>query len=243
VSTTAQLPGRISGFVQWLVRTPWPVFLLTQLQADIIGALLLLGFLRYGLPPEDRIQLQDLPTLNLATFAGSIVLLFLLGTAISARLLVPVFRWQRRDGLLADTDPAATELARSRALRTQFYRTLIHLASWLVGGVVFIVASWPVAKHAAPVVAVATALGAAATAIIGYLQSERVLRPVAVAALRGGLPENINASGVVGRQMLTWALSTGVPLLAIVLTVVADDLDRKLQQSTLVSNQPIWWRS
>ena len=59
----------------------------------------------------------------------------------------------------------------------------------------FIVASWPVARHAAPVLAVATALGATATAIIGYLQSERVLRPVAVAALRGGMPENFQAPG------------------------------------------------
>jgi adenylate cyclase len=222
VSTAGALPGRISGFLQWFVRTPWPVFTLSILQADIIGALLVLGFLRYGLPPEDRIELQELPPLNLAIFAASIVLLFLLGTAISAVLLVPVFRWQRRDGLLTDTDPAATVLARSRALRTPFYRTLINLVSWFVGGVVFIVASWPVAKHAAPVVAVATALGATATAIIGYLQSERVLRPVAVAALRGGLPENIRASGVIGRQMLAWALSTGVPLLTIVLAVVAD---------------------
>ncbi|MGB6207478.1 adenylate/guanylate cyclase domain-containing protein [Mycobacterium sp.] len=222
VSTAAALPGRISGFVQWLVRTPWPVFSLSQLQADIIGGLLVLGFLRYGLPPEDRIQLQDLPGPNLAIFLGSAVFLFVVGFWISVRLLIPVFRWQRRDGLLTDTDPAATELARSRALRTPFYRTVINLVSWLIGGVVFIVASWPVAKHAAPVVAVATALGAAATAIIGYLQSERVLRPVAVAALRGGLPENIRASGVIGRQMLAWALSTGVPLLAIVLTVAAD---------------------
>ncbi|MGO8965207.1 adenylate/guanylate cyclase domain-containing protein [Mycobacterium sp.] len=222
VSAAGALPGRISGFLQWFVRTPWPVFTLSILQADIIGALLVLGFLRYGLPPEDRIELQELPPLNLAIFAGSVVLLFLLGTSISAVSLVPVFRWQRRDGLLTDTDPAATVLARSRALRTPFYRTLINLVSWFVGGVVFIVAGWPVAKHAAPVVAVATALGATATAIIGYLQSERVLRPVAVAALRGGLPENIRASGVIGRQMLAWALSTGVPLLTIVLAVVAD---------------------
>ena len=222
MSAAGALPGRISGFLQWFVRTPWPVFTLSILQADIIGALLVLGFLRYGLPPEDRIELQELPPLNLAIFAGSVVLLFLLGTSISAVSLVPVFRWQRRDGLLTDTDPAATVLARSRALRTPFYRTLINLVSWFVGGVVFIVAGWPVAKHAAPVVAVATALGATATAIIGYLQSERVLRPVAVAALRGGLPENIRASGVIGRQMLAWALSTGVPLLTIVLAVVAD---------------------
>ena len=54
-----------------MVRTPWPVFSLSMLQADIIGALLVLGFLRFGLPPADRIQLQDLPALNLAIFLGS----------------------------------------------------------------------------------------------------------------------------------------------------------------------------
>ena len=96
------------------------------------------------------------------------------------------------------------------------------MVSWCIGGVVFIVASWSVAKYAAPVVTVATALGAAATAIIGYLQSERVLRPVAVAALRSGVPENVKAPGVILRQMLTWMLSTAVPVLAIVLAVVAD---------------------
>jgi adenylate cyclase len=222
VSTAVALPGRISGFVQWVARTPWPVFSLSMLQADIIGALLVLGFLRYGLPPKDRVELQDLPRTNLAIFALVLVVLVGTGISVSLRLLVPVFRWQRRDGLLADTDPAATELARSRALRMPLYRTLISLGYWCVGGTVFILESWPVARHAAAVVAVATALGATATAIIGYLQAERVLRPVAVAALRAGLPENVRAPGVIRRQMLTWALSTGVPLLAIVLTVVAD---------------------
>lgn len=222
MSTAEAFPRRISGFVQWLLRTPWPVFSLSMMQADIIGALLVLGFLRYGLPPEDRIELQDLPRANLLLFALTLVLLFATGFSISVRLLMPVFRWQRRDGLLADTDPATTELARSRALRMPFYRTLISLGYWCIGGIVFIVASWRETSHLAPVAAVAVALGAAATAIIGYLQSERVLRPVAVAALRGGLPENIRASGVIGRQMLAWALSTGVPLLAIVLAVVSD---------------------
>ncbi len=48
-------------------------------------------------------------------------------------------------------------------------------------------------------------LGATA-AIIGYLQSERVLRPVAVAALRSGVPENVNTPGVILRLMLAWIL-------------------------------------
>ncbi len=223
--STAAAPGaRIAGFIRWFVRTPWPVFTLSMLQADIIGSLLVFGFLRYGLAPEDRIELQDLPPANLAIFVGALVVLFGTGLAISARLLVPVFRWQRRDDLFTETDPAATELARRRALRMPLYRTLISLGYWSIGGVVFIVASWPVAEHAAPVVAVATALGATATALIGYLQAERVLRPVAVAALRGGVPANLRQSGVIGRQMLSWALSTAVPLLAIVLASVADKI-------------------
>jgi adenylate cyclase len=222
VSTAAALPRRISAFVRWVVRTPWPVFTLSMLQADIIGGLFVLGFLRFGLPAEDRIELQDLPSANVMTFVAVVAVLFFAGVSLSVRLLVPVFRWQRREGPLDDPDPAATELARSRALRMPFYRTLISLGYWSVGSIIFIIASQPVAQHAVPVVAVATALGAAATAIIGYLQSERVLRPVAVSALRDGLPEKVQAPGVIWRQMLTWALSTGVPLLAIVLAVLAD---------------------
>jgi len=222
VTAATGLPGRIKGFVRWVVRTPWPLFALSMLQADIVGGLFVLGFLRYGLPPQDRIQLQDLPALNIAIVVSVMILLFFCGIVFNLRLLTPVFRWQRRDNLLGEADPAATELARSRALRMPYYRTLTSMVAWCIGGVVFIIASWSVAKYTAPVVAIAVALGAAATSIIGYLQSERVLRPVAVAALRSGVPENVNAPGVILRQILTWMLSTAVPLLAIVLAVVAD---------------------
>ena len=160
MTTAATLPGRINEFARWVVRTPWPLFTLSMLQADIIGALFVLGFLRYGLPPQDRIQLQDLPTLNLVIWAGTLVVVFTVGAVVNLRLLLPVFRWQRRDNLLAEADPAATELARSRALRMPFYRTLSSMVSWCIGGAVFIVASWSVARNAAPVVTVATALGA-----------------------------------------------------------------------------------
>jgi adenylate cyclase len=217
--------GRISAFVRWFARTPWPVFTLGMLQADIIGALLVLGFLRFGLPPEDRIQLQDLPAFNLAIFLAYLFLSFTVGSYLTLRMLMPVMRWQRRDTLLGERDPAATEMARTRALKMPFYRSVINVTNWLLGSIVFIVASWPVASKSAPVVAVATGLGATATAIIGYLQSERVLRPVAVAALRGGVPENFRAPGVIQRQVLTWVLSTAVPILAIVLAVVASKIE------------------
>jgi len=231
-------PGRIKAFVRWVVRTPWPVFTLGMLQADIIGALFVLGFLRFGLPSEDRVQLQDLPTRNLTIFLIYLFVAFTVGAALSLWLLAPVFRWQRRDGLLVDPDPAATDLARTRALRMPIYRTMISSANWMTGGIVFITAAAPAAHGAIPVLVVATALGATATAIIGYLQSERVLRPVAVAALRGGVPENFHAAGVMQRLVLTWVLSTGVPLLAIVLAVVASKASI-LQASADQMNTPI----
>jgi adenylate cyclase len=225
MTTGARPIGRITAFVRWVARTPWPVFTLGMFQADIIGALLVLGFLRFGLPPEDRIQLQDLPAFNLAVFLSYLVVSFGVGAYLTLRMLMPVIRWQRNDTLLSSSDPALTELARARALKMPYYRSLINVTNWLLGSIVFIVASWPVASKSAPVVAVATALGATATAIIGYLQSERVLRPVAVAALRGGVPANFRAPGVIQRQVLTWVLSTGVPILAIVLAVVASKFE------------------
>ncbi|MFZ0832481.1 MAG: adenylate/guanylate cyclase domain-containing protein [Mycobacterium sp.] len=222
---TARTIARIRVFARWVIRTPWPVFTLGMLQADIIGALFVLGYLRFGLPPDDRVVIQDLPQANLALFGAVLFLAFTFGSLVSLRLLMPVFRWQRRDrdGLL-DADPVSTEQARTRALKMPFYRSVISSINWILGGTIFIIAIWPVARHSTPVVAVATALGATATSIIGYLQAERVLRPVAVAALRQGVPEQIRAPGVILRTLLTWVLSTGVPILAIVVAIGAAKL-------------------
>lgn len=221
MSTPTGTGRRVHEFVRWLTRGPWLLFSLGLLQADIIGALLVLGFLRFGLPPNQRVKLQDLPAENLLIFASYVLIAFTIGTAISFILLLPVYRWQRGDTLLSEDVPALTEQARLRALRMPIYRSLISITLWMLGAVVFIAASWPVARHAAPELAMATLLGATATAIIGYLQSERVLRPVAVAALRSGVPEHFHRPGVMLRLVLAWALSTGVPLLMIVVSIIA----------------------
>lgn len=126
--------GRLRDFVRWVARTPWPVFALGMLQANIIGALVVLGFLRFGLPPTDRIRLQDLPTLNMVVLIGYVLTAIAVGLFLNLRLLAPVFRWQRRDTLLTsanDDDPSATEHARLRALRMPHYRSVITMSSWL----------------------------------------------------------------------------------------------------------------
>ena len=122
-----------------------------------------------------------------------------------------VFRWQRRDSWLARTDPAATRPPGCVPLRMPTYRSMISMTNWLIGGVVFIAASWPVASHAAPVWA--SPPGGRDGDVDHRLPAVRsgCCGPVAVAALRGGVPENFRAPGVIQRQVLTWVLSTGVP--------------------------------
>lgn len=135
--TTEPIPiARIGAFARWVARTPWPVFTLGMLQADIIGALFVLGFLRFGLPPEDRIQLQDLPAFNLAIFLAYLFVSFTVGAYLALRLLIPVIRWQRRETVLSEGDPGITELARARALKMPFYRTLISVTNWCLGSIV-----------------------------------------------------------------------------------------------------------
>ena len=103
-SLQRHLKGKLSDMGATYVRFAfaWPF-------AVIWLALLVLGFLRFGLPPEDRIQLQDLPTYNLAIFLGYLFISFTVASYFTLRMLIPVMRWQRRDMLLGDRDPAETD--------------------------------------------------------------------------------------------------------------------------------------
>lgn len=199
------------------MRTPWPLFIMGIAQSNLVGALFVLGFLRFGLPPSDRVELTELGPTRLIILGFSLFILFVVGAIVSTYLLLPVLRWQYRS---PDFESEGSEAVRVRALQMPFYRTVISVATWLVGGAIFVAVTWSSTHSSVLVAAFATVLGATTTSIIGYLQSERVLRPVAIQALRRGVPENVTAPGVIVRQILTWALSTGVPILAIVLTVV-----------------------
>ena len=140
-------------------------------------------------------------------------------------MLIPVMRWQRRDTLLGETDPTATEMARTRALKMPFYRSVINVTNWLLGSIVFIVASWPVASKSAPVVA------APPRSVRPQRRSSAICSPNGCCGrwrsppCAAGCRRTSRAPGVIQRQVLTWVLSTAVPILAIVLAVVASKVE------------------
>ena len=70
-------------------------------------------------------------------------------------------------------------------------------------------------------IAVTVVLGGLVTSALGYLLSERQLRPIAAMALASGVPAHPQLPGVAARTVLSWTLGAAVPLLGLVLVGLA----------------------
>ncbi|MGL4305350.1 MAG: adenylate/guanylate cyclase domain-containing protein [Mycobacteriaceae bacterium] len=218
--TFRELPRRTTRFVTWLFRTPWPVYALAMLQANVVGAVFVFGFLRFALPVNTTMENARLQIANQLLFFAFLAGAVFVGGIACLKLSLPVLVWLRRGS--RQSGPEA-EFAKHRALRMPVLQTYLHIAIWTIGGIVFVAVNWEDSRKFSLIIAVATVLGATTTCILGYLQAERILRPVAVAAMRDGMPENTTAPGVTFRLLLAWTLGSGVPTLAIILVVAAQE--------------------
>lgn len=132
----------------------------------------------------------------------------------------------------------ASPTQRRRVIALPARHTRLHAAIWVaVGGGVLAV------HHAASartltIIALAVLLGAAATCCMGYLLAERALRPVLAAALVDGAPTLNPRRGIGFRLLVSWALSTVIPLLGIATIAVAHrvgwPIDSRVDTSTPV---------
>lgn len=71
-----------------------------------------------------------------------------------------------------------------------------------------------------PIIAFTVGICGILVATCCYLCTEFALRPVAAQALAAGRPPQRFAAGIMGRTMMVWLLSSGVPILGIALTAV-----------------------
>jgi class 3 adenylate cyclase len=119
--------------------------------------------------------------------------------------------------LMARRDPTGAEAG--HALRLPVDTALIAGAVWLVGAVLVglvAAAAFPDARVGLRV-AVATLLGGMATAGVTYLLVARAARAVTAIALAAHPPAGALTLGVRPRLLLTWALTSGVPMLGVAL--------------------------
>ncbi|RBY89684.1 adenylate/guanylate cyclase domain-containing protein [Blastococcus sp. TF02A-30] len=119
--------------------------------------------------------------------------------------------------LMTGREPTRAEAA--HALRLPVDVALIAACVWFVGAV--LVGAVGAAAFPEPLVglriAVATTLGGVVTAGVTYLLTARAARAVTARALTAHPPDGALALGVRPRLLLTWGLTSGVPLGGVVL--------------------------
>lgn len=165
----------------------------------------------------------------LAVCAASYVgLSLLVGTAWTAFL-------QRRTAIwFVLGRPPIPDEAR-RALRLPIDMTLVSGTLWSIGTVVLGVLTAALGSGwDAGGVALTIALGGLTTVGLTYLAAEWVARPVMTLALDVAPPQDNLPAAVLTRLALTWALSSGVPLLGVLLVAAPPNLGTRDPTASLV---------
>jgi adenylate cyclase len=194
--------------------SPWPRYAVAMALSNVAGALVVFVFVRFVLPVPRTEGLTQAEARNVVVFGIVLVVAVVTGTASAALLLRPVLTWRRRGG-------APTRAEQRAALRAPLRQVGVHAAMWTLGGVIFVGLNVGAVPRLAVAIAVTVLLGAAATCSLGYLLAERLLRPVAAAALAHDVPEQTTAPGVVTRVLIAVGAAAGIPALGIVLVVVS----------------------
>ncbi|CDO08840.1 transmembrane protein [Mycolicibacterium cosmeticum] len=139
-----------------------------------------------------------------------------LGTGAAAvgghRIIAPALRWYE-----AGIEPDAGQ--RRAAINMIRHQSMLLLAIWLVGGVVFIVVNRAAGWAPMVLVGLSVLFGGISTVSSSLLFTQRVTRPLVAAATRE-FESRTTAPGVQARLLLMWTLTTALPSVTIALLVV-----------------------
>jgi adenylate cyclase len=197
-----------------LARRTGALISFAHLLAGVVGAVYVFVLLWFVLPspvrdPEDPATLF---AVNAGTLLVYLVASGVVGTAWGWRRLGRAGSWLR-EGHEPDEAERVATLAVPR--RT----ALISGAAWAGAAVVFGAVNAAFSVERAYHIAIVILLGGLTATALGYLLSERLMRPVLARALEAG-PVEPQRPGVTGRSLLAWAFATGVPLLGMMILAV-----------------------
>ncbi|SES33536.1 adenylate/guanylate cyclase domain-containing protein [Corynebacterium cystitidis] len=201
--------------LKWLMSTSWPLYAANLLVTNLLGAVAIMLFVRYLIPmPEVLTFASEASSL---TTIGIVYVIFavLVGIIATLFMLRPVFDWQRHPD---DHDP---NMVRNLVMRVPVMQTLVVVIVWVIGIVIAVVAAGQVSSRFAVVVGFSTALACLVVALLTYLQAERLVRPVAAAALARRFEDSTLEPPIKYRLYMTWLTTSAVPLIGIVLLLWA----------------------
>ncbi len=128
--------------------------------------------------------------------------------------------WLRsgRRWVLEEREPTDREV--TALLRAPFRLFVIHAIVWTIAAFLFALVNALVDIDLLARVAFTIVLGGHTTAAFAYLLGERLMRPLASAALSWNPVDRPRLPGIVTRSVLVWTLGTGVPLAGLAITAI-----------------------
>lgn len=204
--------------LRWLWGTSWPLYAATVLGTNVISAIGSMLFVRYLIPMPEVLEL------GLGGQLGAIGVIYavvavVLGGVVTLYLFRPVLEWQRHpDG----HDP---NMVRHLVMRLPVAQTIIVVAVWGIGIAIVTIAAWRVDVQLASVVLATALLTAFVTAVLTYLQAERLVRPIAASVLARRFEDSTLQPPIKWQLYLTWFTTSAVPMVGVLLLTIAQRYD------------------
>jgi adenylate cyclase len=150
---------------------------------------------------------------NLIALCGLVAISATVGGLAGVLNMVPSFRW-----FAEGAEPTPDQ--QRAAMRIAARQTVVQIGIWAVSGAVFVLVNLRAGGAVACVIGTAILFGGAATACMGYLITQRVLRPILAASMKTATPPS-QMPGVLARVMITWGLFSALPIAGIALIVLS----------------------
>lgn len=202
------------GF-RWIMGTPWPLYASVLLFTNVVAAVAIMFFVRYLIPMPGAKDLGDVATGFAPLGIVYLILAVVVGGVVSYMLFRPVLHYGRRP------DKYDSSTVRALVLRIPALQTLVVAVIWFVGIVIASAATARTDAQLALVVAISTMMAGMLTAVLTYVQAERLVRPIAAETLSNHAEDTMLEPPIKQRLYLTWFMSSGVPLLGILLLLAA----------------------
>ena len=182
--------------------------------ANLAGAVDLFAFLWYVLPLPAEAAQDHVRLLNTVAFLACLFVTFAICGARSHRAAEPIARW------VESGEPADPQMVKL-VLRQPLQQTIISAQAWALSALAFGILNAFFSPALGALVGVAILLGAVTTCGLLYLLAEKSLAPITAAALSSAAPRKPALPGVDARVLVTFAVTTAGPLLAMAALAIA----------------------
>lgn len=151
---------------------------------------------------------------NLVALIALMVAAAIVDTVVGWVNVHPTFKW-----FAAGEDP--TPQQQRAAMRIAPRQTIIQFTTWSVSALVYTLLNLGAGGGVAYVMGGAILFGGVAAACMGFLVTQRMLRPIVAASLTASSSTIVRMPGVLARLITIWTLFSGLPLAGIALIVLA----------------------